>query len=120
MFVWQHIYDALDRALDGRDWVRGELSIADVALFPHLSSTRMLQISFDEACHQNLLAWYKRCRSVKIFADDLARTKEYVTQLASMDIEREKIDNEYKELMETIRWLQEILGDKNKTLQRVA
>lgn len=29
-------------------------------------------------------------------------------------LEREKIDNEHKELMETIRWLQEVLGDKNK------
>ncbi|TKY92150.1 MAG: DNA gyrase subunit A [Candidatus Methanomarinus sp.] len=31
-------------------------------------------------------------------------------------LEREKIDNEHKELMETIRWLQEVLGDKNKIL----
>lgn len=85
------IYDALDRELEGRDWICGELSIADIALFPHLSGTRLLQVPFDEERHPNLVAWYKRCRATKVFGDDLARTKAYVAQLATMDIEREKI-----------------------------
>lgn len=85
------IYDALDRELDGRDWVCGELSIADIALFPHLSGTRLLQVPFEESRHPNLLQWYKRCRAVKIFADDVARTKAYVAEPAAIDIEREKI-----------------------------
>ncbi|UCF46953.1 MAG: glutathione S-transferase family protein [Myxococcales bacterium] len=85
------IYDALDRELDGGDWVCGELSIADIALFPHLSGTRLLQVPFEESRHPNLLEWYKRCRAVKIFADDVARTKAYVAEPAAMDIEREKI-----------------------------
>jgi glutathione S-transferase len=85
------IYDALDLELEGRDWVCGELSIADIALFPHLSGTRLLQVPFDESRHRNLLAWYKRCRSETVFADDLARTKAYLAQPSAMDIEREKI-----------------------------
>ena len=85
------IYDALDQQLEDRDWVCGELSIADIALFPHLSSTRLLRVPFEASRHENLLAWYKRCRSVEIFADDLARTRAYLAQVASMDIEREKI-----------------------------
>jgi glutathione S-transferase len=35
------IYDVLDKELEERDWVSGELSIADIALFPHLSGTRV-------------------------------------------------------------------------------
>jgi hypothetical protein len=50
-----------------------------------------LQVPFDEERHPNLVAWYKRCRATKVFGDDLARTKAYVAQLATMDIEREKI-----------------------------
>ncbi|MBW2159538.1 MAG: glutathione S-transferase family protein [Deltaproteobacteria bacterium] len=85
------IYEALDQQLEGRDWVCGELSIADIALFPHLSGTRMLQVPFDQSRYGNLFAWYKRCRAAQIFADDLARTKAYLAEPASMDIEREKI-----------------------------
>ena len=86
------IYDALNAELDGQDWVCGELSIADIALFPHLSGTRMLRVSFDEAHHPNLLAWYKRCRDTKIFADDMARTKTFLSDPATMGtVERDKI-----------------------------
>ena len=36
------IYDELEAALDGRDFLVGELSIADLALFPHLSAVGLL------------------------------------------------------------------------------
>ena len=86
------IYDALNAELDGQDWVCGELSIADIALFPHLSGTRMLRVSFDEAQHPNLLAWYKRCRDTKIFAGDMARTKTFLSDPGTMGtVERNKI-----------------------------
>ncbi len=85
------IYDALERELQGREWICGELSIADIALFPHLSGTRLLQVPFDESRHPSLVAWYKRCRATKIFTEDLARTKASLTNPSSMDIEREKI-----------------------------
>lgn len=85
------IYAALDQELEGREWVCGELSIADIALFPHLSGTRLLQVPFDPSRHPNLHAWYKRCREEKIFADDLRRTKAYLAHPDAMDGEREKI-----------------------------
>ena len=85
------IYDALDKELEERDWVCGELSIADIALFPHLSGARLLQVPFEGSRYPHLLAWYKRCRALKIFADDVARTKAYLAEPGAMDIEREKI-----------------------------
>jgi hypothetical protein len=52
----------------------------------------MLRVSFDEAHHPNLLAWYKRCRDTKIFADDMARTKTFLSDPATMGtVERDKI-----------------------------
>lgn len=86
------IYEALDAELDGRDWVCGELSIADIALFPHLSGARTLQVPFDESRHPNLFAWYRRCRSTAIFANDLARTKASLSNPALLEgVERNKI-----------------------------
>jgi glutathione S-transferase len=85
------IYDALERALVGREWICGELSIADIALFPHISSTRVLQVPFDKDRHPNLYAWYKRCRSERMFAEDLDRTTKYLADPAALDGEREKI-----------------------------
>ena len=86
------IYDALDAELQGQDWVCGELSIADIALFPHLSGTRTLQVPFDESRHPNLSSWYGRCRSTPIFANDLARTKAFLSNPESLaGVERDKI-----------------------------
>lgn len=85
------VYDALERELKGRDWVCGEISIADIALFPHLSGARLLQVPFDGSRYPNLLAWYKRARDTKIFSEDLERTKSYLAEPSAMDIEREKI-----------------------------
>ena len=65
--------------------------IADMALFPQLSATRMLDVLFHPERHPQLLGWYKRCRGEKLFADDLARVKTYVADPDALDIEREKI-----------------------------
>jgi glutathione S-transferase len=85
------IYDVLNQELTDHDWVCGELSIADIALFPHLSGARMLGVPFEKSRHSNLLAWYKRCREMQIFANDIARVKAYLAEPSKLDIEREKI-----------------------------
>ena len=85
------IYEALEAELEGRDWICGEPSIADLALFPHLSGARMLQVPVDGERYPSLLRWYKRCRSEKVFSDDLQRVQAYLTKGAQNDIEREKI-----------------------------
>jgi len=84
------IYDALEQQMEG-DFVCGELSIADMALFPQLSATRMLEVPIDGERHPKLLAWYKRCRGEAIFAEDLERLKTYLADPVSLDVEREKI-----------------------------
>jgi glutathione S-transferase len=74
------IYADLERSLAGGDFVCGALSIADLALFPHLTALRFLDISFDGETHPRLLAWYKRLRSTAVCRADLERTQAFLRQ----------------------------------------
>jgi len=74
------IYADLERTLADRDFICGALSIADLAVFPHLTAVRLLDISFDGATHPHLLAWYKRLRRLDICRADLERTQAFLSQ----------------------------------------
>jgi glutathione S-transferase len=69
------IVGRLDGALATREFLCGELSIADLALFPHLSSLKPLGIAIDAARHPRLAAWNQRLRALPIVRDDLAAVK---------------------------------------------
>jgi glutathione S-transferase len=73
------VYNALERDLDGHDFVCGDLSIADIALFPHLVSTKALGVGHDPSRYPRLHAWFKRVRQMPIFAADIERTKAFLT-----------------------------------------
>jgi glutathione S-transferase len=45
------VYNALDRDLTSREYVSGPLSMADIALFPHLVSLKTLQVEFSAETH---------------------------------------------------------------------
>lgn len=85
------VYAVLERDLDGRDFLCGELSIADIAFFPHIVSVRSLGVSFDVDRHPRVLAWMKRLRSMPIFAADLKRAKAFLPGANLQEIERRKI-----------------------------
>lgn len=85
------VYAALERDLQGRDFLAGELSIADIALFPHLNATRMLNVAIDGARFPRLLAYYKRLRTLAPFAGDIERTAAYLARGPALNIERRRI-----------------------------
>src|SRR5207245_473304 len=85
------VYDALERDLAGRDFVCGEFSIADIALFPHLTAVRLYDVSFDAVRHPSLLAWFRRLRQMSAFSRDVDRARSYLSRLDSVGIERDKI-----------------------------
>jgi len=72
------VYADVELALAGREFLCGALSIADLALFPHVTAVRALEISFDGATHPRLLAWYKRMRQVDVCRADLERTQTFL------------------------------------------
>ena len=85
------IYDALERDLEGHEFVCGDLSIADIALFPHLAAARLLGVSFASERHPRLAAWFKRMRGIDVCRADLERVRAYVADIGQRNIERKKI-----------------------------
>jgi glutathione S-transferase len=86
------VYAALERELNGRDFVCGELSIADLALFPQLTGAKMLDVAIDGARFPELLAWYQRMRKTDLGQADLDRLKSFLARgPEGIDVERDKI-----------------------------
>lgn len=86
------VYAALERDLEGRSFVCGTPSIADVALFPHLTATRAFGVGHDPARFPRVHDWLKRLRAMPVFAADLERTKSFLsTFVGRHDHERRKI-----------------------------
>jgi glutathione S-transferase len=79
------VYAALERDLASRDFVSSDrmVSIADIALFPHLTATRGFGLGHDPERHPRLHAWYKRLRTIDIFAADLERVKHGLSAIKS-------------------------------------
>jgi glutathione S-transferase len=85
------VYAALERALAGRDFVCGEFSIADIALFPHLVSVQLMKVPYSPAAHPKLAAWMKRLREIDCVKGDMARARAWMSNLDKQNIERVKI-----------------------------
>ena len=51
---------ALDRALDGREWLAGEFSIADIAHYPSINSMEWFNLGIDLGAFPDLSAWRDR------------------------------------------------------------
>jgi hypothetical protein len=87
----QLVYGALDKELASRQFVSGSLSIADIALFPHLASVKALDVEFSAQQHPNLGRWFKEMRALPICVADLKRARDYVANIKERDIERHRI-----------------------------
>jgi glutathione S-transferase len=72
------VYVELDTDLDGREFLCGDLSIADIAFFPHLTAVKFLDLSFSADEHPNLFAWYRRVRGLPLFRKDLERARAWL------------------------------------------
>lgn len=84
------VYEALERDLAAGPFVCGELSIADVALFPHLTATRAFGVGHDPARHPRVHDWLKRLRAAPVFAADLERTRAFLSEFARGDAHERK------------------------------
>ena len=85
------VYDALDSELAEREFVSGPLSIADMALFPHLASAKAMDVEFTAQEHPNLARWFKQMRALPICMADLRRARDFVAGLEGRDVERRRI-----------------------------
>lgn len=85
------VYAALDKELTGREFVSGPLSIADIALFPHVASAKAMEVEFSTKEHPNLARWFKQMRALPICMADLRRARDFVAGLEGRDVERRRI-----------------------------
>lgn len=86
-----HVYAALEIALANTDFICGDLSIADLALFPQLSAVFTLQVPFSKEIHPKLSAWMKRMRALSICEADVTRLQTYLGSISDQNVERRKI-----------------------------
>lgn len=70
------ILGRMESALPGRDFLCGAPSVADFALFPHVSSLKPMGIGLDD--HPHVAAWNRRVHELPAVRQDLA----YVRQAA--------------------------------------
>ena len=87
----RNVYDALDTELAARQFVSGPLSVADIALFPHIASAKAMDVEFSAQDHPNIGRWFKDMRSLPICAADLKRARTYVVTMKDRDIEKQRI-----------------------------
>ena len=85
------VYDALERELAERQFVSGTVSIADIALFPHVASARAMEVEFSAQDHPNLGRWFREMRALPICAADAKRARDYVVTMKDRDIEKRRI-----------------------------
>jgi glutathione S-transferase len=87
----RNVYDAIEKELADKEFVSGTLSVADIALFPHLASAKAMEVEFSAEAYPQLARWFKRMRALPICAADLRRTRDYVVNLKERDLERRRI-----------------------------
>lgn len=79
------LYDRLESSLGPEGFLCGDVSVADLALFPHLSAVRFLNVPFSRERHPHLLAWYRRMRQLDCCAQDLEHIGEWMARMAGAD-----------------------------------
>lgn len=77
------VYSELESDLEGREFLCGDLSIADIAVFPHLTAVKFLDLSFSAERYPNLFAWYRRARGLPLFRRDLDRARAWLEKNAA-------------------------------------
>lgn len=87
----RRVYDALERDLAGHEFVCGELSVADLALFPQLTAGKAFGLPCSPEHHPRVRAWMKRVGDTPIGAADLARTRDYLHKVDPAVVELDRI-----------------------------
>jgi glutathione S-transferase len=60
---FRRLYGELERLLEGRSYFCGELSIADIAVLPHVLAAGFFGFPADPAAHPGLLGWLARLQA---------------------------------------------------------
>jgi len=86
------IYDRMEQALEDKDFVAGDLSIADIALYPHIHGAQHCGLAFDKSKYPNVRAWVKRIRGHAIGEADFAEVLKWWSAKDTQDVDFDKIN----------------------------
>jgi glutathione S-transferase len=86
------IYDRLESQLVGKDFVAGELSVADWSLFPQLGSAQLLRIGTDIERHPNVIAWLERMAATPEARADQALKMLWWANRETADVDTKRIN----------------------------
>ncbi|KPJ79310.1 MAG: hypothetical protein AMS19_11455, partial [Gemmatimonas sp. SG8_23] len=76
----EHILTQLEREIDPSGFCCDTLSIADLALFPHVSSLKAVGFELDDSRYPKLCRWNRLMRSQDAVVDDLAYVKRSIVE----------------------------------------
>jgi glutathione S-transferase len=86
------VYDDLERALRERRFVCDELTVADLALFPHLMAAWHLDLRCDPGRHPAVAAWQQRMRDLEICRFDIERVRAWWRTRAASSLETDRVN----------------------------
>jgi glutathione S-transferase len=86
------IYDQLQARLEAHDYIAGEISSADFALYPHITGANFVGLPFDKERHSHIGPWIKRMRNSKEGLADLKSIMEFWQTLPEQDVDRDRIN----------------------------
>jgi glutathione S-transferase len=85
------IYDRLDEQLVDKDFVAGEISIADLALYPHLLAAQRIGLPVADR-HRNVAAWLARFMQLPIGQSDWKAVLDWWKNRENQDVETDRIN----------------------------
>lgn len=85
------VYEQLEQELKQNEYICSTLSIADIALFPHLIGAKSLGVPISQSLYPSVIRWLGRLRELPQFKADISRASDFLSNISSANIERNKI-----------------------------
>lgn len=86
------VYDRLQEQLGNRQFVCGDISAADFALYPHISAGAALSMPCDPGRHPSVIAWLKRMRARAEGQSDMEATRQWWANKDNNDADTDRVN----------------------------
>lgn len=87
-----HVFDRIEAQLDGQEWLAGTLSVAEFALYPHLSAAQILGIGANIDRHPRVIAWLERIARTAVGRQDRRHVGAWWADRANADVDTRRIN----------------------------
>jgi glutathione S-transferase len=88
----QPMYDRIEAQLQNREYLCGEISAADFALYPQVGSGAALGLTLDRTRHRTVYGWLRRMRDCAEGQSDLAAAREWWANREQKTTDTERVN----------------------------